>query len=521
MARQTHYLELYADETAAHIVERLNALPRGARALFILPPDAPPLRERLDLTLVLRAAGRRAIRIAIVSDHPQVISQAAALQVSTFDTIGAAEAKRWKRGRARAFSGREDREDAELELPKQPHSSAPPPASTPLGTAWRFFYRTLATILLLSIPILTAAFFIPSAHITFMPHLTTLEHSLTLNADPHAEQIDFEQGIIPVTQFVVRTERSARRPSSGSTVQPQSLASGVITFTNRTTSEIFIPAGTVLATSAEEPLRFRTTDVAIVPAGFGEITEVGIEALQSSAGKRGNLPAGAISVIGPPYAESIRVVNAEATGGGRDATYAVVTAADRDELRTQLESAIIAAAYEEMSARLNSGQTIILQSLTIPPDRQQESWAQYSAAVGEIVDEVQLTLSAEVVALAYHQADVHQVALAQLAAARQADQLFLPERTWVECCVVTAENEDGSISLRLRASAHYAPDLAIDDYRAPLAGRRPADAVQWLRENVPLAADSQPELDLFPTWFRRIPFWAERITFETVLPEAP
>ena len=95
MARQTHYLELYADETAAHIVERLNALPRGARALFILPPDSPPLRERLDLTLVLRAAGRHAIRIAIISDHPQVLYQAAALQVSTFDTIGAAEAKRW------------------------------------------------------------------------------------------------------------------------------------------------------------------------------------------------------------------------------------------------------------------------------------------------------------------------------------------------------------------------------------------------------------------------------------------
>lgn len=521
MARHTHYLQLYENETAAHIVERLKDLPRGARALFILPPDSPPLQERLDFILVLRAAARRAIRIALIAHHPQILYHADSLQVSTFDTVGEAEAKRWKRGRARAFSGKAEQERAELELPPYSDRLAHPPASSPLTLARKFLLRAIATVGLLSIPLLAAAFFLPSAHITITPNLSTQAHAITLRADPMVEQINFDRAIIPVTQFVVHSERSARRPSSGSTVLPQSLATGTVTFTNRTTSDIFVPAGTVLSSSDADPLRFRTTDVAIVPAGFGETTVVEIEALQASAGKRGNLPAGAIQVVGPPYAESIRVVNTDATIGGRDATYPVVIAADHSELRSQLEGEIITSAYAEMAARLNPGQTIILQSLTIPPERQQESWAQYSAAVGDIVDEIQLNLSAAVVALAYQQADVQQVALAHLAAARQVDQIFLPERTDVDCCTVLAVHEDGSISLEMRAISQYAPVLDLDELRSSLAGQRLADARQWLMVNLSLAADAEPITELYPSWFGRIPFWAERISLEIVLPQAP
>lgn len=521
MARQTHYLQLHAGETAAQIVERLAALPRGARALFILPSDALPFQRRLDLTLVLRAASRRAIRIALVSQHPQILHHAAALKVSAFATVGAAEGKRWKRGRARAFSGRDGREATDFEAPTRPVRAETTLPPTPIARVRGFLLRAMATILLFALPIVAAAYFLPSASITITPRLSVIERNILLRADPKIGAIDFEASAIPVTQFVVERELSARRASSGSTVQPQSLASGVVTFTNRTTREIVIPAGTALATADEPPHRFRTTAAARVPAGFGLTVDVTIEAQQSSAGKRGNLPAGAIEVVAAPFAESVRVVNVEATGGGRDASYPVVTAADWAALRSQLESEISAVAYAEMSARLEPGQTIILQSLVIPPARQQESWARYSAGVGEIVDEVTLTLNAEVVALAYRQSDVQQVALAQLSAARSRGQLFLPERTRVDCCAVAAANEDGSVTLMLQATAQYATELSVADYRAPLAGRRLVDAARWLADNALLDTDSPPEMELSPAWFGRLPFWAERIAITTALPEAP
>ena len=521
MARQTHYLQLHPDETAAQVVERLASLPRGAHALFILPPDAPPLQRRLDLTLVLRAASRRAIRIALLSQHPQILHHAAALKVSAFATVGAAEGKRWKRGRARAFSGRDGREAADFEAPVRPTSAEVAPPTTPIARVRGFLLRAIATVMLLALPIVAAAYFLPSANITITLRLRTIEQAIVLRADPKISAIDFEVGAIPVTQFVVRPELSARRASSGSTVQPQSLASGVVTFTNRTTREIVIPAGTALATSNEPQHRFRTTAAARVPAGFGSAVDVTIEAQQSSAGKRGNLPAGAIEVVAAPFAESVRVVNAEATGGGRDASYPVVTAADWVGLRSQLESEIIARAYEEMSARLEPGQTIILQSLVIPPARQQEGWARYSATVGSIVEEVRLTLSAEVVALAYRQSDVQQAALAQFSAAREEGQIFLPERTRVDCCAVAAANDDGSITLMLQATAQYAPDLSAMDYRAPLASRSLEDAARWLAENAPLDTDSPPVMVVSPAWFGRLPFWTERIAIATALPEGP
>ena len=49
---------------------------------------------------------RRAIRLALVTHDAEVIRHARELNISTFETIGAAERGRWKRGRGKVFTNR-------------------------------------------------------------------------------------------------------------------------------------------------------------------------------------------------------------------------------------------------------------------------------------------------------------------------------------------------------------------------------------------------------------------------------
>ena len=521
MARHIHYFQIQPDETVAQIIERLSALDRGERALLLLPPDAPGLQHKLALTFLLRAASRRAIRIALVTQNPQTLQLAAELKLSTFPTVGAAEAKRWKRGRGRIFIDRADTESNNFSLEERPTPQPPAPQPSNWARARGFLLRGTLTLTLLSLPVLAALWFLPSANITLTPKLTVIEQEIALRVLPERRSVDVESASIPATVFTVEDEVVVSHASSGQSLLPQQLASGVVTFTNRLSREIVIPEGTSLATSTEPKQYFRTTKAVLLPGGFGESVDATIEAQQSSAGEAGNLPAGAIDEVIASFSESVRVINADATGGGNDATFPIVTQSDHAALREEAESKILANTYQKMSNRLEPGQIIILQSLRIIVKEPEEDWLRYSAPLGEIVATVNLSMRAQVQAVAYRRGDAERLALARLAAERPAQHLFLTESARLNCCLVTTAYEDGSYGLTLQARAEYAPELTEDDFRAALAGRDLAAAQRWLAQNAPLDEETLPEIELQPAWFGRLPFWPERIQIATASAALP
>src|SRR5690606_36369972 len=79
---------------------------RGEHVLLIWPEEGTALTRKLDLVLLQREAMRRAIRMALVTHDATVIEYAQELNISTFETIGASERGRWKRGRAKVFTSR-------------------------------------------------------------------------------------------------------------------------------------------------------------------------------------------------------------------------------------------------------------------------------------------------------------------------------------------------------------------------------------------------------------------------------
>ena len=103
--RERELVQIEANEDANTVRDRL-AFIRGRHELLVWPEEGTALTRKLDLVLIQREAMRRAIRLAIVTHDPQVMKHARELNISTFETIGESERKRWKRGRSKVFTGR-------------------------------------------------------------------------------------------------------------------------------------------------------------------------------------------------------------------------------------------------------------------------------------------------------------------------------------------------------------------------------------------------------------------------------
>ena len=102
MKSNVEYVQLESGDDATAVRDRLSFI-RGRRVLLIWPESGTALRRKLDLVLIQREAKRRAIQLALVTHDEDVIRSAHELGISSFETIGASERKRWKRGRTRIF----------------------------------------------------------------------------------------------------------------------------------------------------------------------------------------------------------------------------------------------------------------------------------------------------------------------------------------------------------------------------------------------------------------------------------
>src|SRR4051794_22168136 len=114
MPQKHEFVQLEAGEDVASVRDRLTVL-RGEHVLLIWPEKGTALERKLDLVLVQREAMRLAIRLALITHDNEVIKHAHELNISTFETIGASDRGKWKRGRSRVFTDRFQRPEDDPE----------------------------------------------------------------------------------------------------------------------------------------------------------------------------------------------------------------------------------------------------------------------------------------------------------------------------------------------------------------------------------------------------------------------
>lgn len=518
MADKPEFIQLEAGEDAASVRDRLTFL-RGQRVLLIWPEQGTALTRRLDLVLVQREAVRLAIRLALVTHDPDVIRHAQEIDLSTFETVGASERARWKRGRSKVFTTRLQKPEDEPEPDElAPVASRLRPETMRRGVRWHIM-RALLVIVVIALLLGGAYVVIPGAEIALVPDQSTItvETTITAVTDAANARVDVENAIIPAITIRAQIESRAAIPTTGTRNLSSTRAIGSVVFINRTASEVRVPFGTIMRTSAGSPVSFRTTVDATVPAGVGLQIEVPIEATEQFTGAVGNVESGQINVIEGELTDQLEVRNINPTSGGEDRAARVVSADDRERLIAQLRQDLQARAFDEMQPRLEESQFIIPETVRIVEER--SDWMTFDHEVGDVAEELSLNMRAVVEATAIDEQSAQQVVLARLSGQIPRGYTLRPETILYERGSVTTFTPDGGAAFSMNGSGLVTAALDLSVIQRDLAGRTLEEAQNYLQTQFNLFPGAQPTISLQPTFIEslgRLPLLPPRIRVRTV-----
>jgi hypothetical protein len=155
-------------------------------------------------------------------------------------------------------------------------------------------------------------------------------------------------GAIPAQEIFVIVDVEKTKTITSRIAIPKTKAKGFVQFQNLSSSEVTIPAGTIVAT--EDLIRFETLNRTVLTGGVNQIVEVPIQAV--NAGEVGNVDAEKIISIEGPLGLSMTVINPEATSGGEDENAIGANENDRAVLREETLNELRLLAETQMRTEL-------------------------------------------------------------------------------------------------------------------------------------------------------------------------
>ncbi len=513
MPNEITFVQIEHGEDAVSVKDRLSFL-RGQNVLLIWPEEGTALTRKLDLVLVQREAMRRAIRMALVTHDEKIMEHARDLNISTFETIGAAQKGRWKRGRSKVFTSRDDK-PGETPLPEDLMDVASRVRGSPALSASRWV-TSLILLTLLGAAAVFAVLIVPGATVTLVLAEETIEVSQQIIASASATTTDVDEGIIPARTRKIEIEENASRSTSGAQSLPPSTATGTIRFVNQSDEAITIPAGTVVSTTTSDPVRFATTINATLTAGANQIVEVGIQALSSSAGAQGNVDAGLITTVEAEWSDQVTVINLIATTGGQDNTVRIVTQEDQDRLLAALRQQLQARALMEFEAQLVENEIVIADSISILPDGEREDWKTFSHEVGQPADTVRLSMRAIVQVIVVDQRRGEEIVFARMGQQIPRGRQIVPESVEYLIGPVTEVRDNGDVVFSVTGRGRVTGRVSPAQVQEGLVGKTIEEARAYLVSAVDLKSGTVPDIIIQPDLLGRLPLLPMRIQVNLV-----
>ena len=322
-------------------------------------------------------------------------------------------------------------------------------------------------------------------------------------ADPDALTIDEATATIPADRVALPLAASGTFPATGTRVE-QAAATGTVQWQNCDPSRSYtIPSGTVVRTSSG--VGFATTDGILVPVAIisgtppnlrvkCQVRNVDVVAVRP--GPAGNVDAGAIRLVPGIYDPGlVLVTNPAATSGGirdefpkveaKDVTAAV--AALTKQLDVQLVAA--AAAPPGLAPGATPYPTTARRGEPVPSEPLAE-------IVGREAETFDLALTAEGTVVAADPAPLEEIGAARITA-------MVPEGMQVREGSVRVQVGPGvvegeTIRYPVVARAEAVRDISVDEVRALVAGKTPAEVRELLAEY------GTVEIVMWPDWVAAI-----------------
>jgi len=512
MDKRPEYIQLDSNEDVPSVRDRLSFI-RGRRVLLIWPEKGTALTNKLQLVLIQREAKRRNIQLAFVTHDPQVMRHARELGISTFETIGSSERKRWNRGRTRVFIQRYHKPEAEPE-PEE----LMPVASRVQGRRKRtsarqlILSRIIITGILLIVFASIAAVVLPYAEIQLTPLRETITVDAEIIASPNVGDVDIDTSTIPATVVRATVQTVGEVETTGDDQIQDARAIGFVSFSNQTTNPVTIPSSTIVSTSTSNPVRFQTSLTGTVRGGVGQQVEIPIQALPDSAGTSGNLDAGMINRVEGDLEALVTVRNLAPTTGGETRGQRVVNLADQERLMGIVRGQLQALAYNEMQSNLEDNQIIVIETVHIAEER--ADWTTFSHNPGDISDTLSLNMRVVVEALVVDDRFASQVVFAQLSSQKPANLIIIPESYSYTRGPVSSISGSDEVSFMASGTAQIGSQVDFTQMQQRIAGKSIAAASEIIRANNHLAPETEPAIEIVPAWWGRLPLLPLRIDIQ-------
>ncbi|MGF1504316.1 MAG: baseplate J/gp47 family protein [Anaerolineae bacterium] len=508
MKEQIIHLDTHDDIVSAR--DKLAWI-RAERVLLVFPdnPREPILQERLDLVLLQREAQRRGASLALITRDPVIIEHAGLLDISAFPTVEASHRRHWKEAQRRLSVDRADQPTPLTpELVDAATGTGEPIDLDPevkRGVTAAIFSATLTIV------VASAVLILPGATIRLDPAANEVSVTTTVTAQLDAESVDPVEGIVPGRSVGVELEDSITVDTTGTTSIPSERARGVALFSNQLPEQVTIPAGTIVHTSAAEPVRFQTLSDVTLPGGVGETVEVAIEAVEP--GFTGNIPRARINQIEGPLATRLAVTNSEATRGGDVIDVPAVAQEDRDRARALLMQLLQQRGFAELQTDpqigLRETEFIPLDTLNIVLIYTEV----YDAAADQPAETLTLTMRGVVQGVAIDERLARQVVYAQLAERVDTGFQLAPDSLIYRRGEVTDVSEERAVTFIMQGAGSIS--AVINDHsisRAVAATSRQRAQIVLSRE-LPLA--TAPEIQMWPDFWPLMPVLPIRIEVES------
>lgn len=469
------------------------------RVLIIWPNTGQIRLQLMEIILILRAAEEIGTQLSVVTDDPVVRRQMRDLGVSTFASIPEAQKRPWRKPKfikRSIMKMGKDRKPFNLDNSRKSEESL---KKIPSFMRWLLF---ILSVLSFSLVIL---FFVPSGKVSIIPEEENQEIIMNFRSDQSIKQANIT-GAIPASLVKIEIEGQLDGESSGIIRIPDKNASGKVTFRNLSDKDVTIPVGTIVRTTNEPIIRFRTTTLAKLEPGIESMIDVPVICLQG--GTIGNIPSGGINAIENDMGGNMNVTNDLAMAGGVDIK--TFSPSEGDYLR--LKNELLLSIHEKVEDEIRNTYP---QILLIPKD---------SIILEEIISEVRmpevgnpaerlvLRIKAKYSALVINKDDVENSI--DLALNANLPSQFEP--------VIDSENfeiidnsikfSNNSIEWNGIASRRIIPKIDQQELIRKILGKTKSQASNIVMNEFSL--EREPIIETFPTFLNILPFLPFQITLE-------
>lgn len=480
---------------------------KARRILLVWPRKGKIMERRLDLLLLQRHAQKNGAQIAIVTRSSEVRTHARDLGIPVFAKTAQAQQALWRRARRRRLARPNGRPSQPQLLRQQRNVFA---ANTALALPVRLLAFSAGVLAFLALVLL----FLPAAEVQLKLEREPQRLTIPAWASPQIPAPN-PSGGMPAQVVSAVVEGRDQATATGSTRAPDRPATGEVQLTNLTDRPLEVPAGSVVITHTDPPLRYVLTETVRLPEGPGTQGLAPIEAVYP--GRAGNVAAGRITAMEGPLGLNLAVENITAVQGGSDRVSPAPTEGDYRALRNKLLASLEDTARDELLGRVRPGERLLVETLRLnevleesaDPDENQPG------------DRLQLAMRVEYQALVISEEDLQVVAQSALDANLASGFRPVPGSLQVEFSgplEVAYDEASGDAGggrqwqarWNLRVERFLEVDWSHDALVQAIKGRSIEEASEILAARLPLA--EPPRFEIFPAWWVRLPYLPFRIT---------